>query len=53
MYPQRSADSYFNNQIGVLVEWSGVERKELSGTIVPGIPGSTGLHILFKVQEYS
>lgn len=50
MCPQRSADSCFNNQIGIRVEWSGIELKEFAGNIVPGIPGSTSLHMIFKMQ---
>lgn len=29
--PQRRADSCFNNHIGIRVEWSGIELKELAG----------------------
>lgn len=50
MCPQRSTDSCFNNQIGIRVEWSGIELKELAGNIVSEIPGSTSLRIIFKVQ---
>ena len=48
--PQRSADSCFNNHIGIRVEWSGIELRELAGNIVPGISGFTKLHIIFKGQ---
>ena len=37
MCPQRSADSCFNDHIGIRVEWSGVELKELAGNIVSRI----------------
>lgn len=50
MCPQRSADGCFNNRIGIRVEWSGMELKELEGNIVPGIPGSTSLHVILKVR---
>lgn len=38
MRPQRSAGSCFNNRIGIQVEWSGIELKELCREYGPWNP---------------